>query len=175
MFFVTGMSCTSYYNLKSSFYHLLTSSPYINTSLNEVINNAINTLLTSTNTKGMGEWVGVHYRAYDWNFDWEVVPPQNGLLGQDTIDVTTSGNEAAVGWESTSPLSAFVEVLKDARGGEGRRFLAFSNSMNSKDYLVRSFQNGVVYKIDYGIGGVEVVKGFVDWVVLGKCGMIVHR
>ncbi|GMI49299.1 hypothetical protein TrCOL_g5200 [Triparma columacea] len=57
--------------------------------------------------------------------------------------------------------------------------------MASKDYLVRSFQKDVVYKIEYGIGGgegdlvergdrVEVVKGFVDWVVLGKCGMIVH-
>ena len=106
MFFLSTLTCREYYELKSDIYKMLSSTPILRPDIEALVS-------AVTSSLDVGDMVGVHYREFDGDHDWSVVPPQGGLMGQPEENVW--GGEGVGKREATT----WGEVSVCGRGGGG--------------------------------------------------------
>lgn len=126
-------SCNEAMFTKSMLYtHLIPTLP---------ITNIINAY-KPTFIKGSTSVVGVHIRAHDINYDWEVVPP----LGHDIT--------AALRFDQISPLEGFVRAMQQILSRfPNTKFFVASNSASVKRHLLELFGSISVISIVDDVSG----------------------
>lgn len=129
--------------------------------------------------------IGVHYRAFDHVFDWELVAPAS------LVDSFHDPNPRATSFEESGSIESFISIMRDIhshfsyefvdenevkRVGNNCRFFIASNDMNKKLLLGHSFEDSVMLQGEHTRAFSDsVVLAVVEWFVLSESSLIVHH
>ncbi len=168
-FMLTGMDCTDWYERKSRAYQSLMST----SRLSEVADG----LLKELGAKSNSILVGVHIRKHDVRHDWEVVPPQSGLLNE-TGKRSPSGPALAGTFDNIAPFALFRDAIDSVlRRHPGAKFYIASNNDEVKRNMTSEFP-GIAYAATFETTERTILRGveaaLVDFTVLAGSNLVIH-
>jgi hypothetical protein len=117
--------------------------------------------------------IGVHYRAHNSNYDWNVVSPFNS-------------NGAAVGFGDGASTADFERILHnisiaftsiDSNGKSFplHRFFLASNSDEAKQYLIKKFPETVIISGDYSRNHPDgIYFALLEWLLLSESTLLIN-
>ena len=159
-----GMSCQQYLSMRSKFYSSLKPVPFVRDSIQNIQNTYFSKHLM----------IGIHYRAYEENYDWKVVPPR---VQQSEANKFGEG-ATEQHFEKIMKLldRKFTYTDKQGHSHKQYRFYIATNSPQSKDYFHSKFPETAVSINETLIrssakGG---LYSLVDWLMLSETAIIIN-
>jgi hypothetical protein len=179
MFLPEKMDCSAYYERKAEIYRALLDNVLVDVRADV---DGIEQTLRGGRT---GKLVGVHYREFDAEHDWNVVAPQQNLLNSDGTKTDRGGGGGKAGtWREVAPLDAFLTDMRSMReraGGAGTKFYVASNSGAAKRTLTDTFPAGTVFTLNDETDGLvkrsepdAVALALIDFMVLARSDFVLH-
>jgi hypothetical protein len=159
-----GISCQQYFSMRSNFYSSLIPVPFVRESIQDIHNNYFSKHIL----------IGIHYRAHEENFDWQVVPPR--VQQTEANKFGQGANEQDFERLMTLIDRKFTYIDKNGQVHKTYKFYIATNSPQSKDFfhdkfpetsvsinetLIRSSAKGSLYSL-------------VDWLMLSKAAIIIN-
>eukprot|EP01041_Mallomonas_annulata_P008423 gene8423-17367_t len=136
-----GLSPQQYLYTRSKFLSELIPNNFIQENVAKIKNDHFNDCLM----------IGIHYRAHDPRFDWEVVPPK---MGDDTAQAfgvgATVEDFERVMRSIQSNFAIDTEQSNKYRIVPKVRFFVASNDLAAKQYLLRQFPDSIAIMGDGG-------------------------
>jgi len=159
-----GMKCQQYLLARSTFYRSLVPIQLVRDTVNQVKNERFEGKVM----------IGLHYRAHDKNYDWNVVPPLGGSSAAAPFGEGASLQDFEVRMRGI--LTAFTS--KDSETGNSTtnvQFYIASNSNEAKNHFLSVFSETITLYGEYNRGTYkDIFFALVEWMILGECDLVMN-
>lgn len=163
-----GIKCSNkiksqqYMYMRSNFYQQLRPNPFIIENINHIINSYFSNNIM----------IGVHIRMYDPKFDWEIVPPRNGLH-----KASAFGDGASVeDFKSIlNQIKTQFTIEVNDKPLTNCRFLIASNSESIKKYFLHEFPGSIAISGEQKRESRDgITLALLEFLLLSKSALIIN-
>jgi hypothetical protein len=115
--------------------------------------------------------VGIHIRIHDSRYDWEIVPPEEGMLAKNFGDGATINDFITI---MTNLELSFPSLISSENSSLIRFFIA-SNDFRVKQEILKHFPTAISISQEISresSSGMD--HAFIEWLILSRMSLLIH-